>query len=830
MKTFILLFFFLASFSINAQIRETALTKDGSGNFPTHAPDENSIYSNEPVRFIYKNHDPDFAKRNKLPTRSFYKSRPYWQHIIDSTWGPGDSLARKLLIFQTYAERIRKNYDGFLALQLNWHSLYDYHINQINDSTSKGTFSSIMSHFANELQDMHTYAFDETVVTTPLNPGVPVLLLCNFITIEHFGAFTTVLPDSTILVLRAVANHPLNLEPGDIILGYEGVPWKKQVFELLDAGLPVLGATAGCKSAVTYHTLIGAGLNWHLFDTMDIVKYSTGDTVHLSVLPMLNLNIAPVVNNEQLAIPNIPFPNPAGQDTCVTYGILENTNIGYIFLASHWPSGTAESQLYEAFDSLKNTDALIIDMRFCLGGWAMFRNAFDKLFHESQNTLNEAYRCSSDTYDLCPSGIDWKSFKIDVDYPDYYDRPIAVLLGPSGYSNADITAQRLRYHPMIKFFGASPDASFGFNSYVTNFPGWGMRYSIADAYHMSEPGVYLNKKEFPLDFPVWFNKDDVAAGVDPVVEKSLEWIGNLAYGRNVITDKLLYSPGDTVAISATVENPNSHQVSAMMMIEDFDGAVVDSVIMNETPSRNEWAGKWITPAADERTFWLSMKVQDHTNDSYFTSSHSTRITTIPLRIDSLEFSILPNSICQITPHIFNAGSSQAVTDIKVTPTCSDTWVNYLKPAYLRIDSLLPGQTKDLSFIIKYDTAACPGNFNLTFTITSDCWSHWIIDRNLRIEPLGINEEPAPLAFSLDQNYPNPFYPATMIAFNLPQRSFVTLKIYDLRGTEIATIISEELAAGEHIREWKATNLPAGLYLYKLQAGSSAVIRKLVLMK
>ena len=116
-------------------------------------------------------------------------------------------------------------------------------------------------------------------------------------------------------------------------------------------------------------------MNWHLFNTIDILKHSTGDTVHLSVAPLLNLNVPPMVNNEQLPVENIPFPDVLSNE-CVTYGILDNTNIGYIYLAQEYPESTADIQFNTAIDSLKNTDALIIDMRLNFGGWALFENAF----------------------------------------------------------------------------------------------------------------------------------------------------------------------------------------------------------------------------------------------------------------------------------------------------------------------------------------------------------------------------------------------------------------------------------------------------------------------
>jgi hypothetical protein len=85
-------------------------------------------------------------------------------------------------------------------------------------------------------------------------------------------------------------------------------------------------------------------------------------------------------------------------------------------------------------------------------------------------------------------------------------------------------------------------------------------------------------------------------------------------------------------------------------------------------------------------------------------------------------------------------------------------------------------------------------------------------------------------FSLSQSYPNPFNPSTTISFNLPSKSFVSLKIYDLIGREVATLVSEKLSAGNHSRQWNAANMASGIYFYRLQADLFAETKKLVLLK
>jgi photosystem II stability/assembly factor-like uncharacterized protein len=86
------------------------------------------------------------------------------------------------------------------------------------------------------------------------------------------------------------------------------------------------------------------------------------------------------------------------------------------------------------------------------------------------------------------------------------------------------------------------------------------------------------------------------------------------------------------------------------------------------------------------------------------------------------------------------------------------------------------------------------------------------------------------SYSLSQNYPNPFNPVTNISFSIPKRSFVSVKLYDLLGREVSTIVSEELPAGNHSRQWNAVNISSGIYFYRLQAGSFTETKKLVLLR
>jgi hypothetical protein len=87
----------------------------------------------------------------------------------------------------------------------------------------------------------------------------------------------------------------------------------------------------------------------------------------------------------------------------------------------------------------------------------------------------------------------------------------------------------------------------------------------------------------------------------------------------------------------------------------------------------------------------------------------------------------------------------------------------------------------------------------------------------------------PKAYVLSQSYPNPFNPTTTIQFELPQRGYVTLRVFDLLGKEVACLVSEALGPGSYKARWQA-DVPSGTYIYRLQAGEYVGTRKMVLVR
>ena len=102
---------------------------------------------------------------------------------------------------------------------------------------------------------------------------------------------------------------------------------------------------------------------------------------------------------------------------------------------------------------------------------------------------------------------------------------------------------------------------------------------------------------------------------------------------------------------------------------------------------------------------------------------------------------------------------------------------------------------------------------------------------ITIGPVRVTDVGAiPTVYTLSQNYPNPFNPTTTINYKIPELSFVTLKVYDVLGSEVATIANEEKPAGNYDVEFDGSVLTSGIYFYRIQVGDYTNTKKMILLK
>jgi hypothetical protein len=780
-----------------------------------------------------------------------------WGKVIDSTWGQGQGAAEQIQIFDTFWNLIDQRWSGFPNLPIKWDSLRTVYKAQIDSGLSRGRFLALMSRMWMALLEHHTYIIDnnvESIFGTPtyLNykSGVPLLCI-NTGFLSLLGAAITPTPDSSGLVYRVTPGNPLGLVPGDLVLGYEGIPWKRLYQQMLDDGVPVSNAWSSPGSTPesrTHEVLSSVGWNWGMFDTIDVVKYSTGDTLHLSTAPLST--VEPTLwATDQVPIAGVPMPkgcyiNSSGP--AVSWGVVQGTNIGYVYVWDWdgelgYPGPTAQLFHDAIYDLLhnKNVDGLVLDFRTNWGGWFSSANGGLSQLFNFDPTSNMARA----TRNIPTNHMGFSSFEEVYQSKftpgnDLFDRPIAVLIGPACLSMGDWNAFRMRFHPMARLFGKPTNGAFVGGNYLDGqvSDAWLYQIPTSIVYSNVPNEGYLIHKGVQPDEEVWLTRNGVAKGEDDVVKKALEWMNNLVYPHDIMTNKSCYaSSGDTVHLSTTIENPNSHQISARTYLNTSEGVLIDSIDLSKQTingTEENWLAKFNTPHSEE-FYNISVKTFDQSSSTSFTRPNATRFTTAgPLIIDSISYNNQPTyKRCPIWLFLLNKGKTLSLTNVSLKITCSDPWVISIVSSNVDFPAIQPGaivQANQYSFLY-YDSTS-PGYFNLKFEISIDGWTYW--KDSVKFTPVtGIKDlELKPVEYSLSQNYPNPFNPSTIIKYGIKEKSNVKITIFNVIGKQVALVLNEEMQPGYHQADFNAANLPSGVYFYRIQAGSFVETKKMILLK
>jgi hypothetical protein len=157
-----------------------------------------------------------------------------------------------------------------------------------------------------------------------------------------------------------------------------------------------------------------------------------------------------------------------------------------------------------------------------------------------------------------------------------------------------------------------------------------------------------------------------------------------------------------------------------------------------------------------------------------------------------------------------------------------TWITcYQTGLYYKVESL-PVGTHDFDIYFTPNNIPGTGLCTVTMTYLSQTISQ---DFGAIANPIGIKPISSIVKdFSLSQNYPNPFNPSTKINFSIPKSGFVDMRVYDILGKEVKTLVNENLNAGEYEIEFDASGLTSGLYFYKMQTSEFISVKKMTLIK
>lgn len=595
-----------------------------------------------------------------------------WKYIVDTTWGDGMPTEDKLLLFDRFWEAVDLHYPGFVNNPVNWDSVKNHYRPEIEAGVSKGRFAGIINKMGLLLQEGHSGAYNLSVYLTKPERDIPVLIPSYYSDSDSnlplqngwFGAALTPLSDDELLVLRCVADHPMGLEAGDIVLGYDGMPWKDLYPLLLQMDLPYStnfriveqngsyqADLMGSSEKSTRHKwLASAGMNWHFFDTLDFRKYGSSDTLHAPTALLEGKKLY-VAGNEQLPVEGIEFP--MSDLTSVIFDTIMDNSIGYVYFLNMVHGDFAE-RLKTAFQVFKESDVqgIIIDLRYNLGGYIGWQNGFDPIFNRNIDSCSTYVRTQNgDHSDLETSG----NFLIPLS-EEFLNRPIALLTGPGAMSQGDYVSYFIHTQSMTRSFGRAtntaytlydsgltPNTPSNFNnlSFYWNFgyEDWVVHFAPRNfGRYIDGKLTYFLHNGFELDEEIWLTQEAAYQQKDNMVERALEWITSVPYANGFSIQNQNIDPGleaQPFIISIDVENPESHPVELYVKVYDREGTFIEEInkledIDGSIPGTGE--EKWFGTFSPEPNSYYFTEISTHDLDEDTWLSYPGRLsfTTVPI--------------------------------------------------------------------------------------------------------------------------------------------------------------------------------------------------------
>jgi hypothetical protein len=473
--------------------------------------------------------------------------------------------------------------------------------------------------------------------------------------------------------------------------------------------------------------------------------------------------------------------------------------------------------------------------------------------NHSTLTLDMKVRCSpNDLFSLCPGSTPWwQGEEIPADTGTYYDRPIAVLLGPNCLSYGDYTSWQLSYISNARMLGRSPAAIYSGQRSGFQQPsrtGYTLRCPNLTMVDHFAPNVPRWGQEYPLDEEVWLTPDDVANGDDTVVKRAKAWIEHASYANRVrVMSTYLRPTLDSGTVIARLNNPDGHTTRLTAFVRNEIGVLIDSLRMyddglhGDSLAGDGLYGARVAPPATEDQYSVSLTTYDLTNGIPYKLTHAAHyFSSGPLEVVGRRFQVtdtLPNpGDVMVTKLIIrNQGLLDTLKNISLSVVPLDTFVTCVNN-WNNMPALPPGvlDSTGQAFRLTIHPSTPVGTTHaLKVEAYSNTYRAWTDTLLLFVyPPTGVEEDPLgiPLATKLEQNYPNPFNPSTTIRYGLPLASFVTLTVFNTLGQQMAQLVNEQQQAGYHDVVFLGDRLPSGVYFYRLHAGNFVASKKLLLLK
>ena len=773
-----------------------------------------------------------------------------WKHIIDTTWGDGMLTEDKLLLFDRFWEAVDKHYPGFVNNPVNWDSVKNHYRPEIEAGVSRGRFAGIITKMGSLLREGHSYAYDRGVYLTKPGPDIPILIAGYYSNqdstlILHngwFGATLTPIIDEELLVLRSVEDHPMGLEAGDIILGYDGLPWTDLYPLLLQMDFPLTTNSRTTKESIPkyfdylgsseksakHKWLASAGMNWHLFDTLDFRKYRSYDILHLptSLLEGKELHIA---GNEQLPVEGIEFPGteiisdtlPAFIPSVSFDAILDNT-IGYIYFF-HMSFDDCVKKLEAASQSLAEGDVqgIILDLRYNTGGFNGWEKGFNPIFNRGIDSCGLYARTINGGHD----DLYRKESFLKALSKDFLNKPIALITGPGAMSMGDYASYFIHTQPMTRSFGKGTNTAYTLNlGRVNNIDKWSSGSIHWDfgfpAFEIEFAGSNFGRiidgelkqfmhTGFDIDEEIWFTQEAAYHQKDNLVKRAVDWIKSVAYADGPEVSNPYLEPGiatGSVVLKTDVVNPESHAYDLEVSVYDKDGSFIEDIHMED--NGEERFGTF-TPEP-ERYYYALFSTHDLDEESWLTYPGKVRFASI--------------SKPEIFPEVlrFKAGETSRfdvslrntagvpLTNMQLYFSCDNSCLDIKKP-WLNYARLLDIDMTDQErqIIIIDESLEDSSEIWVNVDIYSGGEKYWT-DSILMINIIGGQED---FAFEPELKiYPNPMEDFCRIQISGPI-PLEKLELYDLSGR----LVFSENKIDANSFELPKGNLESGIYILKVYA-------------
>jgi len=328
--------------------------------------------------------------------------------------------------------------------------------------------------------------------------------------------------------------------------------------------------------------------------------------------------------------------------------------------------------------------------------------------------------------------------------------------------------------------------------------------------------------------------------------------------KNPDINKKYYLPEtDTLFGRIELLNPEEKSVSVQMILESIDLSVSDTIMMSDDGAYNDsiagdniFGGAWPVKSA-KGYFNISFNsFPEGHNSLYNILTNAAQVTSSgpvvfqDYTITSTDTIVNPGDRLVFEFSLKNESLTDSVVNITAKATSLDTCAKVIALSDPLFNNISPGEIADpnrgITIIFADD---CPEVSEIPFAleIYSDGHLFWSDTFTVFVDSIvsALDEimHKLPTVFALDQNFPNPFNPATTIGYQLPKNSYVNLSIYNLLGQKVETLVSTHQVAGYYNVNWNASGYTSGMYYYQLHTRvkensrqTFSQVKKLLLLK